>query len=178
MIARKRDSIIVQYSHLGKIDDAAEHVAVHADAGVLVRRLRHGLQSRLCRRADRGMAGMDGIGRRCGELQHAARDLRPPDPIALPGIRVSGDDSFDPSGHAGAKKGLEPRGAGIRDRVRRAHQHQLLRAALIALQMYWHPLIWIAALWAVTFPGATWAVALLFRRARMDATEAQALAAA
>ena len=37
----------------------------------------------------------------------------------------------------------------------------------IALQMYWHSLIWIAALWAVTFPGATWSVALLFRRARL-----------
>ena len=36
----------------------------------------------------------------------------------------------------------------------------------IALQMYWHSLIWIAALWAVTFPGATWTVALIFRNAR------------
>jgi hypothetical protein len=35
----------------------------------------------------------------------------------------------------------------------------------IALQMYWHSLIWIAALWAVTFPGAMWALALVFRRA-------------
>ena len=35
----------------------------------------------------------------------------------------------------------------------------------IALQMYFHPLIWIAALWAVTFPGSTWSLALLFRRA-------------
>ena len=34
----------------------------------------------------------------------------------------------------------------------------------IALQMYFHPLIWIAALWAVTFPGSTWTLALLFRR--------------
>jgi hypothetical protein len=34
----------------------------------------------------------------------------------------------------------------------------------IALQMYVHPLIYIAALWAVTFPGATWSLALLFRR--------------
>lgn len=40
----------------------------------------------------------------------------------------------------------------------------------IALQMYWHWLIWIAALWAVTFPGATWTVALVFRRARTDPT--------
>lgn len=34
----------------------------------------------------------------------------------------------------------------------------------IALQMYVHWLIWIAALWAVTFPGATWSLALFFRR--------------
>jgi hypothetical protein len=34
----------------------------------------------------------------------------------------------------------------------------------IALQMYFHPLIWIAALWAVTFPGSTWSLAILFRR--------------
>lgn len=41
----------------------------------------------------------------------------------------------------------------------------------IALQMYWHELIWIAALWAVTFPGATWTVAVLFHRARADAPD-------
>jgi hypothetical protein len=35
----------------------------------------------------------------------------------------------------------------------------------IALQMYFHPLIWIAALWGVTFPGSTWSLAILFRRA-------------
>ena len=34
----------------------------------------------------------------------------------------------------------------------------------LALQMYYHPLIWIASLWAVTFPGAMWTLALLFRR--------------
>src|SRR3989304_1514462 len=35
----------------------------------------------------------------------------------------------------------------------------------IALQMYFHPLIWVAALWAVTFPGSTSSLAILFRRA-------------
>lgn len=35
----------------------------------------------------------------------------------------------------------------------------------LALQMYFHSLIWIAALWAVTFPGSTWSLAILFRRA-------------
>jgi hypothetical protein len=34
----------------------------------------------------------------------------------------------------------------------------------IALQMYFHWMIWIAALWAVTFPGSTWCLAILFRR--------------
>lgn len=43
----------------------------------------------------------------------------------------------------------------------------------IALQMYFHSLIWIAALWAVTFPGSTWALALLFRRATSRATDTE-----
>lgn len=34
----------------------------------------------------------------------------------------------------------------------------------IALQMYVHWLIWIAALWALTFPGSMVALAMLFRR--------------
>jgi hypothetical protein len=34
----------------------------------------------------------------------------------------------------------------------------------LALQMYFHQLIWIASLWAVTFPGATWALAIFFSR--------------
>jgi hypothetical protein len=34
----------------------------------------------------------------------------------------------------------------------------------LALQIYYNPLIWIAALWAITFPGSTIALALLFRR--------------
>ena len=36
----------------------------------------------------------------------------------------------------------------------------------LVFQMYVHALIWIAALWAVTFPGATWALAVYFRRLR------------
>lgn len=39
----------------------------------------------------------------------------------------------------------------------------------IALQMYVHGLIWIAALWALTFPASTWSLAMLFRRARTTA---------
>jgi hypothetical protein len=41
----------------------------------------------------------------------------------------------------------------------------------IALQMYFHPLIWIASLWAVTFPGSTWTLAILFRRAANSAMD-------
>ena len=40
-----------------------------------------------------------------------------------------------------------------------------LLVPFIALQMYVHALIWIAALWAVTFPASTWALAMHFRRA-------------
>lgn len=42
----------------------------------------------------------------------------------------------------------------------------------IALQMYVHGLIWIAALWAVTFPGSTWSLAILFRRAGTTSADA------
>jgi hypothetical protein len=38
----------------------------------------------------------------------------------------------------------------------------------LALQMYWHPLLWVASLWAITFPGATWALAVFFRRAKLS----------
>jgi hypothetical protein len=47
----------------------------------------------------------------------------------------------------------------------------------IALQMYVHSLIWIAALWAVTFPGSTWSLAILFRRAWPTADSSVRLAA-
>jgi hypothetical protein len=34
----------------------------------------------------------------------------------------------------------------------------------IALQTFYHPLIWGGSLWAVTLPGATISLALLFKR--------------
>lgn len=34
----------------------------------------------------------------------------------------------------------------------------------LALQMYVHSLIWVAALWAVTFPASTWVLARLFHQ--------------
>ncbi len=40
-----------------------------------------------------------------------------------------------------------------------------LLVPFLVFQMYWHDLIWIASAWAITFPAATWSLALLFRRA-------------
>jgi hypothetical protein len=56
-------------------------------------------------------------------------------------------------------------GRGLEAIVRRFLTANGLLLPFIALQMYWHWLIWIAALWAVTFPGSTWSLAVLFRRA-------------
>ena len=39
----------------------------------------------------------------------------------------------------------------------------------LVFQMYVHELIWIGSLWAITFPGASWALAGWFRRARRNA---------
>lgn len=39
-----------------------------------------------------------------------------------------------------------------------------LLVPFLVFQMLYHPLIWLAALWAVTFPASTWALAVLFRR--------------
>lgn len=43
----------------------------------------------------------------------------------------------------------------------------------LALQMYFHSLLWVAALWAVTFPGSTWSLAILFRRAATAPTSSE-----
>jgi hypothetical protein len=34
----------------------------------------------------------------------------------------------------------------------------------LVFQMYWHSLIWVASLWAITFPGAMVSLALMFHR--------------
>jgi hypothetical protein len=44
-----------------------------------------------------------------------------------------------------------------------------LLVAFLLFQMFVHRLIWVAALWAVTFPGAMWALAVWFRRMPEDA---------
>jgi hypothetical protein len=57
-------------------------------------------------------------------------------------------------------------GAGLNRVVRIFLIANGLLLPFIALQMYFHSLIWIAALWAITFPGATWSLAALFHRSR------------
>jgi hypothetical protein len=62
-------------------------------------------------------------------------------------------------------------GTGLERTVRMFLMANSALLPFIALQMmYFHHLIWIAALWAVTFPGSTWALALFFRRALTAAT--------
>jgi hypothetical protein len=55
-------------------------------------------------------------------------------------------------------------GAGLERTVRRFLIANGLILPFIALQNYYHPLIWLASLWAITFPGATISLAVLFRR--------------
>lgn len=57
-------------------------------------------------------------------------------------------------------------GAGLNRAVRMLLIANGLLLPFIALQMYFHSMIWVAALWAITFPGATWSLAALFHRAR------------
>jgi hypothetical protein len=61
------------------------------------------------------------------------------------------------------------RGPGLDRAIRLFLLGNGLLLPFLALQMYYHPLIWIASLWAVTFPGATWSLALRFRRSMRQA---------
>lgn len=56
------------------------------------------------------------------------------------------------------------RGPGLERTVRRFLLANGLILPFIALQNYYHPLIWIAALWGITFPGAMISLATLFKR--------------
>ena len=64
-------------------------------------------------------------------------------------------------------------GRGLERAVRTFLTANGLLLPFIALQMYAHGLIWIASLWAVTFPGATWSLAVLFRRAGTTGTDVE-----
>jgi len=63
-------------------------------------------------------------------------------------------------------------GGGQERVVRRFLTANGLLIPFLLFQMHVHWLIWIASLWAVTFPGATWSLAVLFRRARASQTPA------
>ena len=62
------------------------------------------------------------------------------------------------------------RGDGVERAARLLLTANGLLVPFLVFQMYVHSLIWIAALWAVTFPGATWALAIWFRRMRETPT--------
>lgn len=47
----------------------------------------------------------------------------------------------------------------------------------LLFQMYVHWLIWIAAAWAITFPGATWSIAVLFSRLSVESGREEGLSA-
>jgi hypothetical protein len=57
-------------------------------------------------------------------------------------------------------------GDGLQRAVRLFLTANGLLLPFLALQIYFHWMIWIAALWAFTFPGSTWSLALVFRRAQ------------
>jgi hypothetical protein len=59
-------------------------------------------------------------------------------------------------------------GGGLRRQARWLLTANGLLLPFLLFQMYWHPLIWVASLWAVTFPAATWTLALLFRRGALQ----------
>lgn len=56
------------------------------------------------------------------------------------------------------------RAAGIEAWIRRALVANGCLIPFLALQMYYPPLIWGGSLWAVTFPTATWLLAIRFSR--------------
>ncbi len=55
-------------------------------------------------------------------------------------------------------------GSGLERTVRRFMIANGLILPFLVFQMYYHPLIWIASLWAITFPGSTISLWLLFKR--------------
>jgi len=55
-------------------------------------------------------------------------------------------------------------GAGLERTARRFLIGNGLLIPFLLLQIYYHPLIWAASLWAITFPGATISLAMIFKR--------------
>ena len=67
-------------------------------------------------------------------------------------------------------------GDGLEKVARRFLLANGLIVPFIALQTFYHPLIWVASLWGVTLPGAMVSLALVFRR-RLRATTSATLPA-
>ena len=55
-------------------------------------------------------------------------------------------------------------GTGLERTARRFLIANGLLIPFLALQIYFHPLIWIASLWAITFPGSTISLAIIFKK--------------
>ena len=55
-------------------------------------------------------------------------------------------------------------GAGLERTARRFMIANGFLIPFLALQIYYHPLIWPASLWAITFPGVTISLSMLFKR--------------
>ncbi len=55
-------------------------------------------------------------------------------------------------------------GTGLERTARRFLIANGLLIPFLALQIYYHPLIWIASLWAITFPGSTISLAIIFKK--------------
>ena len=55
-------------------------------------------------------------------------------------------------------------GIGLERTARRFMIANGLLIPFLALQIYYHPLIWPASLWAITFPGASISLTMLFKR--------------
>lgn len=66
-------------------------------------------------------------------------------------------------------------GDGIERIVRSLLLANGLLLPFLALQIYYHPLIWPASLWAITFPGATISLARLFARRRRTSPDVGAV---
>jgi hypothetical protein len=55
-------------------------------------------------------------------------------------------------------------GTGLERTARRFLIANGLLIPFLALQIYYHPLIWVASLWAITFPGSTISLAIIFKK--------------
>jgi hypothetical protein len=72
--------------------------------------------------------------------------------------------------------GVALAGNGIERIARRFLLANGLILPFLVFQMYVHGLLWVASLWAITFSGSTWSLAVLFARVEPDASPSHAAA--